>query len=66
MPAHRCQRIRDQRSGASASGASGTLLLQPRTPVQVRYVLVWFTQLPTDLAGTYQASVYQVTVLGQP
>ena len=53
-------------SGGSASGARGTLLLQPRAPVQVRYVLIWFTQLPPDLAGTYQASVYQVTVLGQP
>jgi hypothetical protein len=52
-------------ASATASGASGTLLLQPRAPVQVRYVLIWFTQLPPDLAGTYQASVYQVTVLGQ-
>lgn len=53
-------------SVAGVSGAGGTLLLQPRAPVQVRYVLIWFTQLPPDLAGSYQASVYQVTVQGQP
>ena len=51
---------------ASVSGAGGTVLLQPRAPVHVRYVLIWFTQLPPDRAGTYQASVYQVTVQGQP
>jgi hypothetical protein len=27
---------------------------------------VWFTHLPQDGAGTYQASVYQITVKGQP
>ena len=53
-------------SVTGVSGAGGTLLLQPRAPVQVRYVLIWFTQLPPDLAGSYQASVYQVTVQGQP
>jgi hypothetical protein len=51
---------------ATVSGAGGTVLLQPRAPVHVRYVLIWFTQLPPDRAGTYQASVYQLTVMGQP
>jgi hypothetical protein len=51
---------------ATVSGAGGTVLLRPRAPVHVRYVLIWFTQLPPDRAGTYQASVYQLTVKGQP
>jgi len=27
-------------------------------------VLVWFTRLPPDQAGTFQASVYDIKVLG--
>jgi len=49
---------------ASAADAGGTVRLQPGTPVQARYVLIWFTRLPPDNAGTYQASVYQMTVQG--
>jgi hypothetical protein len=45
-------------------GAAGTVQLQPGASVPARYVLIWFTQLPPDPAGTYQASVYQITVLG--
>jgi hypothetical protein len=48
----------------SVAGAGGTVQLQPGAPVHVRYVLIWFTQLPPDPAGTYQASVYQITVQG--
>ncbi len=50
----------------SVASAGGTVQLQPGAPAHVRYVLIWFTQLPPDPAGTYQASVYQVTVQGQP
>ena len=32
--------------------------------VTARYVLVWFTQLPPDSTGTYQADVYNVSVSG--
>ena len=46
------------------SGAGRTVQLQPGAPVHARYVLIWFTQLPPDPAGTYQASVYQITVQG--
>ena len=38
----------------------------PASPVHVRYLLIWFTKLPPDNAGTYQASVYRITVQGQP
>jgi len=51
---------------ASASNVGGTVQLHPSAPVHVRYVLIWFTRLPPDGAGTYQASVYQVIVKGQP
>ncbi len=51
---------------ASASDAGGPVQLRPGVPVHVRYVLIWFTHLPPDGSGTYQASVYQVIVKGQP
>jgi eukaryotic-like serine/threonine-protein kinase len=51
---------------AAVSDAGGVVRLAPATPVHVRYLLVWFTHLPPDAAGTYQASVYQITVKGQP
>jgi hypothetical protein len=51
---------------AAVSDAGGVVRLAPGVPVHVRYLVVWFTRLPPDGAGTYQASVYQVTVKGQP
>jgi cytoskeletal protein RodZ len=51
---------------ASASDAGGAVRMQLTAPVHVRYVLIWFTKLPPDAAGTYQASVYKIGVRGQP
>lgn len=51
---------------AAAANAAGTVQLQPNAPVHVRYLLIWFTHLPPDPAGTYQASVYRIVVNGQP
>jgi cytoskeletal protein RodZ len=51
---------------ASAANAGGTVSFQLSAPVHVRYLLIWFTKLPPDAAGTYQASVYKITVEGQP
>ena len=51
---------------ASASNVGGTVRLDPGAPLHVRYALIWFTHLPPDGSGTYQASVYQVIVKGQP
>ena len=31
-------------------------------PARGRYVLVWFTRLPQDPAGTYQAAIYGIGV----
>ena len=49
---------------AQAANPGGTLTLQPSAPVTAQYVLIWFTQLPPDNAGTYQAYVYNVSVSG--
>jgi transcriptional regulator with XRE-family HTH domain len=49
---------------AVAADARGPLGVRLTAPVQARYVLIWFTALPPAGAGTYQASVYNVTVLG--
>jgi hypothetical protein len=47
--------------------AAGDAVSVPLTaPARARYVLVWFTKLPPDGAGTYQVLVHQVTVRGQP
>jgi cytoskeletal protein RodZ len=54
------------RQVATSTGADGTVKLSLSTPVQARYLLIWFTTLPQDTSGTYQASVYGLTVQGQP
>jgi hypothetical protein len=47
---------------ASASDAGGPLRLTLASHPQVRYVLIWFTLLPPDATGTYQAAISAVTV----
>ena len=49
---------------ATAANAGGTAQLKPGAPVHVRYLLIWFTKLPPDNAGHYQAAVYRITVQG--
>ncbi len=51
---------------ATSSGPGGTVQLALATPATARYVLIWFTKLPPDSAGTYQVSVYRIAVQGQP
>jgi cytoskeletal protein RodZ len=58
--------LSDLREVAASSGAGGTVRLSLSTPVQARYLLIWFTLLPPDTSGTYQAGVYDITVQGQP
>jgi cytoskeletal protein RodZ len=50
---------------ASSSAAGGTVQLLLSAPAHARYLLIWFTKLPPDASGTYQASVYQITVRGR-
>jgi cytoskeletal protein RodZ len=58
--------VGDLRVVASATDAGGAVLLRLASHPDVRYVLVWFTLLPPDAAGTYQADVSGVTVTGSP
>jgi hypothetical protein len=53
------------RTVASRSGAGRTVSLRLTTPVHARYLLIWFTSLPPDPAGTYQVSVYDIRIRGQ-
>ena len=51
---------------ANATNVGGTVQVKLSAQVHVRYLLIWFTKLPPDSAGTYQASVYKIVVQGQP
>jgi len=51
---------------ARASGAGGAVSLRLRVPARARYLLIWFTLLPPNGAGQFQASVYRVVVYGRP
>jgi cytoskeletal protein RodZ len=51
---------------AGSAGPGGIVRLGLNHPARGRYVLVWFTELPRDPAGTYQAAIYGIGVKGQP
>ena len=52
------------REVASAAGAGGTVRMRPTAAVRAKYVLIWFTRLPPDATGTFQASVHGVHLHG--
>lgn len=54
------------RTLAVRQDVGGAVTLTAAKPVQARYVLLWFTKLPPDGNGTYQAFVHGVTVNGRP
>lgn len=54
------------RVAAVAHDVGGTVRLHLKAPEQARYVLIWFTLLPPNGDGQYQASVYHVVVNGRP
>ncbi len=58
--------LADLSVAASANDVGGEFSLSPSAPVRARYLLIWFTLLPPDSSGTYQASVYNVTIEGTP
>jgi O-antigen/teichoic acid export membrane protein len=49
---------------AHATDAGGRVHLQLTKPAHARYILVWFTKLPPDNSGTFQVSVYNVSLEG--
>jgi hypothetical protein len=50
----------------AATATRDQLSLPLATPAKARYVLLWFTRLPPDGAGTYQLFVHQVAIQGHP
>ncbi len=49
---------------AHVAGAGGVIRLQLARPAHGRYVLVWFTRLPADPAGTFEAGVHDISLEG--
>ena len=50
------------RGVAQVTDAGGLVRLRPPRPVLTRYLVIWFTLLPPDGTGTFQASVYDIGV----
>jgi Helix-turn-helix domain len=59
-------RLADLPPVARSANADGVVHLRPATPAHGRYVLIWFTSLPPDPAGTFQATLYDLRLEGQP
>ena len=64
VAAERVPRVPASRGQATARDAGGTVRLTLARPRRERYLLIWFTLLPPDSAGTFQASVYDIAVDG--
>jgi hypothetical protein len=50
---------------ARSAGPGRVIKLPLASPAHGRYVMVWFTQLPPDAAGTFRVDVFNVAVRGQ-
>jgi cytoskeletal protein RodZ len=57
--------LADLQAVAHATGAGSVLRLTPADPVRARYLLIWFTLLPPDGSGTYQADISGVSLKGE-
>ena len=57
--------LADLQPVARATNAAGVVQLRPTGSVRGRYLLIWFTLLPPDSAGTFQASVYSIRLEGR-
>jgi hypothetical protein len=53
------------RAAPHRAGVGGVVRLRLTRPGRGRYVLLWFTRLPPDPAGTFQASVYSLQLEGR-
>ncbi len=56
----------DLHTVATSTRAGSIVELSLASPAHARYLLIWFTELPPDNAGTYQASIYAIKVQGLP
>jgi hypothetical protein len=49
---------------AQAPDTGGKLTVPITSPTAGRYLLIWFTSLPPDNSGTYQATIYDISLSG--
>jgi hypothetical protein len=52
------------RTVGSAGDISGTCTIKVARPVRGRYVLIWFTKLPSADAGRFAAGTFSIVVRG--
>jgi len=57
--------LADLQPVAQAANAGGLVRMRPIMPAHGRYVLIWFTGLPPDPAGTFQVTVYSIRLKGR-
>jgi hypothetical protein len=57
--------LADLKTVATATNAGGVVHLQLAAPAQGQYLLIWFTKLPPDSSGTFEAFVSGVSLKGQ-
>jgi O-antigen/teichoic acid export membrane protein len=50
---------------ARSAGSGGAVALRIARPARARFLLIWFTRLPRDAAGTYQEAVYDMALTGR-
>ena len=58
--------LADMPQVARSAGPGGVIRMTLARPATGRYLLVWFTRLPPDPAGTYKAEIYGIGVKGRP
>jgi cytoskeletal protein RodZ len=56
--------LADLKTVATATNAGGVLQLTPTASAPARYLLIWFTQLPPNSSGSYQAFVSGISLKG--
>jgi O-antigen/teichoic acid export membrane protein len=56
--------LSDLRTAARVTDAREQADVRLSKPARGRYVLIWFTKLPPDASGTFQVSVYSVSLQG--
>ena len=56
--------LADLRPVANATDAGGVVTIRPARPAKARYLLFWFTRLPPDSSGTFEAFIYDIRLHG--
>jgi hypothetical protein len=57
--------LADLHAVAHKAGTGGVVRFRLASPARGRYVLIWFTRLPPDPAGTFRAEVWNVRLEGR-